>query len=299
MSHGETKKTVVITGASSGIGRACALRMVKAEWSTFATVRKPAEADDLQHQAGPNLTPLIMDVKDHASIVGAVKQVGAQLNNGGLHGLVNVAGIGMTRPIEYVTPDDLREMFDVNVFGQIDVSQSFLPLIRKARGRIVNISSVGAHIAIPFGGLLNATKGALGLLSDAMRLELRPFGVRVCSIEPGSIKTPAVGKTLGDVEAVIGNLPAAGAVQYGDMLRSFTKRAYAREMKGSPPDVVAEAVWHALTSRRPHTRYPVGSDSRLLVMLPRILPDRILDALRLRIFGLPTRFGTTVQSRSK
>jgi NAD(P)-dependent dehydrogenase (short-subunit alcohol dehydrogenase family) len=148
--------------------------------------------------------------------------------------LVNVAGIGITRPVEYIKPDDLQEMFDVNVFGQLAVSQAFLPLLRKARGRIVNISSVGAHIAIPFGGLLNASKSAFGLFSDPLRLELHPFGVRLCIIEPGSIKTPAIDKTLGDVEAVIADLPSEGAEQYGEMLRRFNRRAYAREMKGSP-----------------------------------------------------------------
>lgn len=299
MSYDATKKTVVITGASSGIGHACVLRMVQAGWVVFAAVRKTEDGEKLQKQTGTGLIPLIVDVKDHASIVAAAKQVEAQMNNFGLDGLVNVAGIGMTRPVEYATPDDLQEMFDVNVFGQIAVSQAFLPLIRRARGRIVNISSVGAHIAIPFGGLLNASKGAFGLFSDALRLELHPFGVRVCVIEPGSIKTPSVGKTLGDVDVVIGNLPPGGAVRYGEMLRSFTRRAYTREINGSPPDVVAEAVQHALTARRPRTRYQVGKDAKLLVTLPRILPDRLLDALRLRLFGLPTRFGAIASPRDK
>jgi NAD(P)-dependent dehydrogenase (short-subunit alcohol dehydrogenase family) len=272
---------------------------VQAGWLIFATVRKAEEADKLQKQTRAGLIPLIVDVRDRSSIVAAAKQVEVQMNNRGLDGLVNVAGIGMIRPVEYVTPDDLQEIFDVNVFGQIAVCQAFLPLVREARGRIVNISSVGAHIAIPFGGLLNASKGAFGLFSDALRLELHPFGVRVCVIEPGSIKTPSVGKTLGDVDAVIRSLPPSGAAQYGEMLRSFTRRAYTREMNGSPPDVVAEAVQRALTVRRPRNRYQVGKDAKLLVTLPRILPERLLDALRLRLFGLPARFGANVSSRDK
>src|SRR5262249_36635639 len=154
-----------------------------------------------------------------------------------------------------------------------------LPLIRKTRGRIVNISSVGAHIAIPFGSLLNASKAAFGLLSDALRLEMRPFGIHVSTIEPGAIKTPAVDKTLGHVEKVIENLPARGARQYATMLENFAARAYAREMNGSSPEVVARVVRHALTARRPRIRYAVGKDAKLLVTLPRILSDRILDTV--------------------
>ena len=144
----------------------------------------------------------MMDVEDRSSIITAAQQVAAQVGGSGLDGLVNVAGIGIVGPVEYVTARDLQRIFDVNVFGQIAVTQAFLPLIREKRGRIANISSVGAHIAIPFAGLLNASKSAFGCFSDTLRLELRPFGIRVITIEPGSIATPAVEKTLGDVEGV-------------------------------------------------------------------------------------------------
>jgi NAD(P)-dependent dehydrogenase (short-subunit alcohol dehydrogenase family) len=281
------KKTVVVTGASSGIGRACVSRMIQSGWRVFATVRKAEDGNKLQSEGRSDLTPVIMDVTDRASVIAAAEHVSSQLQGRGLDGLVNVAGIGMVRPVEYVTPSDLQEIFDVNVFGQIAVTQALLSLLRKARGRIVNISSVGAHIAIPFGGLLNASKSAFGSFSDALRLELRPFGVRVCIVEPGAIKTPAVEKTLGNVEAVVGNLPASGAAQYGEMLKRFAGRAYAREMNGSPPDVAAQAVHHALTARRPRTRYRVGKHANLLATLPRILPDWLLDAILLRILGLP------------
>jgi NAD(P)-dependent dehydrogenase (short-subunit alcohol dehydrogenase family) len=291
------KKIVFITGASSGIGRACTLRLVQAGWLVFAGIRKLEDGENLQAEVGTALVPVMMDVKDYPSIIEAAKQVTTHLNGSGLDGLVNVAGKGVTRPVEYIMPDDLQEMFDVNVFGQIAVSQAFLPLLRKARGRIVNITSVGAHVAIPFGGLLNASKSAFGLFSDALRLELHPFGVRVCVIEPGAIKTPAVDKMLGDVEAVIADLPLEGAKQYGEMLREFNRRAYAQSINGSPPDVVARAVQHALTARHPRIRYQVGKGAKLLVTLPRILPDRLLDAIRLRIFGLPSKFGAIASSK--
>ncbi len=293
--HVIEKKTVVITGASSGIGRACVSRMIQSGWRVFATIRKSQDGDGLRLEFGVNLTPVIMDVTDRATVAAAAEQVSSQLQGPGLYGLVNVAGVGMVRPVEYLSAAELKEIFDINVFGQIAVTQAFLPLLRQAHGRIVNISSVGAHIAIPFGSLINATKSAFGMFSDTLRLELHPFGIRVCVVEPGAIKTAAVGKTLGNVEAVVNNLPAAGAAQYGEILKNFARRAYAREMHGSPPEVVAQAVHHALTARRPRARYRVGKHARLLTTLPRILPERHLDALLLRIAGVPARWGALVR----
>ena len=286
------KKVVVITGASSGIGRSSVAHMVQSGWQVFATVRKTPDGDHLRSDFGTSLTPVIMDVTDRASVKAAAEQVACLLQKSGLDGLVNVAGVGRVRPVEYMTQDDLREMFDINVLGQIAVTQEFLPLLRIARGRIVNISSIGAHIAIPFGSLINATKSAFGIFSDTLRLELHPFGIHVSVVEPGAIKTPAVEKTLGDIESVIRSLPAKGAAQYADMLRNFALRAYEREMNGSSPDVVAQAIHHALASQRPRTRYRVGKHATLLATLAAFLPDRLLDAVRFRITGMPSEFGS-------
>ncbi len=281
------RKTVVITGASSGIGWASVARMVRSGWQVFATVRQSADGEKLQSEFGPQVRPAIMDVTQRATIAAAAELVASHLQGRGLDGLVNVAGIGMVRPAEYVTPGDLQEIFEVNFFGQVAVTQALLHLLSKVRGRIVNISSVGAHIPIPFGGLLNASKSAFGMFSDVMRLELRPFGVRVCVIEPGSIATPAVKKTLGNIDAVVANLPPGGRQQYGDMMKHFAARAYEREVNGSPPDVVAQAVQHALTSGRPKIRYVVGKDAKLLKTAATVLPDRLLDSMVSRIAGLP------------
>jgi NAD(P)-dependent dehydrogenase (short-subunit alcohol dehydrogenase family) len=284
--NNRNNRVAVVTGASSGIGRASALLLVNGGFQVFAGVRKPADGHALQDEAGSQLIPVMMEVTDATSIANAAKDVTTQLEGRGIDGLVNVAGIGISGPLEYVTPEDLRRVFQVNVFGQIAVTQAFLPMIRKLLGRIVNISSVGAHIAIPFGGVLGASKSAFGSLSDSLRLELRPFGIRVCVVEPASIRTPAVEKTLGDVEALIRCLPPEGAQRYGDMLRNFTKRAYAREMNGSSPEVVARAVFHALTARQPKIRYVVGKGSRPLSLLPRWLPERLMDSLETELFGL-------------
>jgi NAD(P)-dependent dehydrogenase (short-subunit alcohol dehydrogenase family) len=290
-SPNKNQKCVVITGASSGIGQASVLQMLEAGWRVFATVRKKEDGSRLQSENGEDIIPVIMDVQDRYTISAAAEHVTSLLDGSGLDGLVNVAGIGMARPVEYATSEDLHEIFEINVFGQIAVTQEFLPLIRKARGRIVNITSVGAHIAIPFGGLLNASKGAFSLLSDTLRLELHPFGIHVSDVSPGAIKTPAVEKTLGNIEAIISKLPAAGITQYGDMLRNFARRGYAREMNGSAPDVVAQAVEHALTAEHPKNRYHVGKDSKLIAALGSLLPDWLLDTLRFKQLGLPSRFG--------
>ncbi|HTR67145.1 MAG TPA: SDR family oxidoreductase [Terriglobales bacterium] len=285
------KKSVLITGASSGIGRASVLQMSAAGWQVFATLRKPQEIEKLRAEAIAGVIPVLLDVEDRPSIKTAAEQITAQVAPSGLDGLVNVAGIGMVRPLEYATERDMQKIFDVNVFGQIAVIQAFLPLLRRNRGRIVNISSVGAHIAIPFGGLLNASKSAFGILSDTLRLELHPFGIRVITIEPGSIATPAVEKTLGNVEGVIAELPEQGCAEYGGMLRNLTRIGYQREMNGSPPAEVARAIYEALTKPQPRIRYHVGKDAKLLTFLPRILPDWLLDAMRYRKLGLTSQSG--------
>ena len=284
-------KTVLITGASSGIGRSTVARMVRSGWSVFATVRKEQDGAKLRSDFGASVIPLIMDVTDRPSVIAAAERATAFLGGSGLDGLVNVAGVGKVSPVEYMSHQDLQEIFDINVFGQIDVTRAFLPALRKARGRIVNVTSIGAHIAIPFGSLINASKSAFAILSDTLRLELHPFGIKVSAVEPGAIRTPAVDKTLGDVEAVIRNLPSEGIAQYGSMLRTFAKRAYDREMNGSSPDVVADAIHDALTSDKPCSRYRVGKHATLLGALAALLPDRLLDAVRFRITGMPTEFG--------
>lgn len=285
----DDKKSAVVTGASSGIGWSTVARLTNSGWHVFATVRKPTDSDRLVTAFGSRVTPLLMDVTDRGSIISAAEQVSSQLSSPGLDALVNVAGIGMLGPLEYATSEEMREIFDINVFGQIAVTQAFLPLLRRARGRIVNIGSVGSHIAIPFGSLLNGSKSAFRSMSDSLRMELRSSGVRVVMIEPGAIKTPAVNKTLGDLDGVISHLPPVGAAEYSDMLKKAAGRAYSMESKGSDPDVVAAVVLKALTKASPRTHYPAGKHSRILALLPILVPAALLDVLLLKALGLQTR----------
>lgn len=281
-----SRKSVVITGASSGIGRASVEQMIRAGWHVFATVRKQADQEQLRTVGDGGVTPVLMEVEDGKSISAAATEIESQLDGQGLDGLVNCAGIGMVRPLEYAKLEDIRHIFEINTFGQIAVTQALTHLLRRNRGRIVNVTSVGVNLAIPFGGLLNASKTAFGMLSDTLRLELHPFGVRVIAIEPGAIATPAVEKTLGDIEKVIEDLPAKAQAQYGEILRSVARVAYGMEKSGSSPEVVARVILRALTTDRPRIRYRVGKHAKLLATLPKILPESVMDALRLRMFGL-------------
>jgi NAD(P)-dependent dehydrogenase (short-subunit alcohol dehydrogenase family) len=253
--------------------------MSRAGWRVFATVRKQADADKLRVDFDQNVYPVLMDIENEGSIATAAAEIESQTSGRGLDGLVNVAGIGMVRPIEYASMRDVREIFEINFFGQLATIQAFARLLRENRGRIVNITTVGVNIAIPFGGLLNSSKSAFAKLSDTLRLEMHPFGVRVIAIEPGSISTPAVDKTLGDLDQVIRNLPPEAQAQYGSLIRKMGRRGYEMEKSGSSPDVVAGAVHHALTSSRPRIRYRVGKHAWLLAALPKILPESVMDAL--------------------
>ena len=278
-----SQKSAVITGASSGIGRSSVARMSRAGWQVFAGVRKEADRENLRQNFGSNVYPILIDVESEASITAAAADIERQLSGRGLDGLVNVAGIGMIRPIEFATMQDLRKIFEVNFFGQVAIIQAFSRLLRKQRGRIVNITTVGVNITIPYGGLLNGSKSAFAKVSDTLRLEMIPFGVRVIAIEPGAISSPAVDKTLGDLEKVTLSLPPEAQALYGASMRKMGRRGYAMEKNGSSPDVVAAAVHHALTSSRPRIRYRVGKHAKLLAMLPKILPERVMDAILHRI----------------
>ena len=279
-------RSVVITGASSGIGRATALRLSRNGWRVIGAVRKESDAQTIRWETKGRIDTILLDVTDRESIDRAAGEVGERLSGRGLDGLFNNAGIGTTAPVEYTPLDKVREIFEVNLFGQIAMIQAFLPLIRKAKGRIINNGSVGDHITPPFGGPLASVKAAFASISAALRLELRPQGIEVCLIEPGSINTPAVEKTLGGVEQTIAALPPEGAALYGEAMRRMARTFARNEHAGSPPEAVAAVVERALNDRHPRTRYPAGKDSIKLALLARFLPEKLLDIAILRTFGL-------------
>jgi NAD(P)-dependent dehydrogenase (short-subunit alcohol dehydrogenase family) len=269
---------VVVTGASTGIGEACALLLDRGGFQIFAGIRKQADAEALKRKASARLTPLFIDVTDAASIAAAAEAVLGAVGEAGLAGLVNNAGIAIAAPLEFIPAVELRRQLDVNVVGQIAVTQAFLPLLRNGRGRIVNMGSIGGLLALPFTGPYNASKFALEALTDSLRMELRPWGIEVSIVEPGGIATPIWDKSAAEGDEMARTFPQRAHDLYGSAMDALRRVAAATGKAGSPPEDVAEAVMHALTAKKPKTRYLVGWDARFRAML-RFLPDRIRDGL--------------------
>src|SRR5262245_9855528 len=278
----------LVTGASSGIGRATALLLDRSGFHVFAGVRKSEHGEALRRQASERLTPILLDVTDPRSIDAAARSVADKLGGRALAGLVNNAGIDIAGPLETSSLVEVRSQFEVNVIGLLAVTQAFLPLLRQSRGRIVNIGSVLGRLAIPFMGAYSASKFALEGLTDAFRIELRPWGIHVSLIEPGPVATPLwskphllAGMNEGRVDAAGKLYAAANAAANA----AFTKFG----QTGISPDRVATKVFEALTTPNPKPRYLVGRDAKALSLLAALIPDRIRDTMLIKQFGLPQR----------
>ena len=274
--------SIVVTGASTGIGEACALHLDGRGFRVFAGVRREVDGGALKQKASDRLTPVILDVTDAASIKSAADTVAASIGEAGLSGLVNNAGIAVAGPLEFLPIDELRRQFEVNVIGQIAVTQAFLPLLRKGHGRIINMGSIAGKSALPFTGPYCASKFALEALTDSLRMELLPWNIPVSIIEPAYVTTPIWQKSLREGERVTAMLPPRAHELYGHAIASmgnivFNIRKTALN-NDVPADVVARAVEHALTAKKPRTRYLVGSAALLRVVLG-MLPDRTRDRL--------------------
>jgi NAD(P)-dependent dehydrogenase (short-subunit alcohol dehydrogenase family) len=286
MNKRDLPAAVVITGASTGIGRATALHLDRLGYRVFAGVRREADADSLRRESSERLAPVLLDVTDNGSIEAAAKTVSADVDNRGLAGLVNNAGIGVGSPLEFVPLDELRRQLEVNTIGPIAVTQHFLPLVRQATGRIVFVSSIGGRLSNPIIGPYAASKFALEALADALRVELAPSGIHVSVIEPGAVKTMIFEKTAQYGDVTLARLPEEGTRLYGKMARAVLDFFAKMESSAIPPDRVARVIEHALTAARPRTRYLVGIDARIQALLGWLLPDRMRDALVGRLMGL-------------
>jgi NAD(P)-dependent dehydrogenase (short-subunit alcohol dehydrogenase family) len=273
-----SSQAVLVTGASTGIGRATALYLAARGFRVFASVRKEKDALLL-----PGATPIVLDVTDADSIRGVSDAVSRALGEEPLTGLVNNAGIAVSGPLEFLEMSEIRRQFDVNLFGQVAVTQAFLPLLRRAkRGRIVNMSSISGRITAPLLGPYSMSKFALEAFSDALRRELEPFGLSVSVVEPGVIKTPIWDKGVDSSIERVARMPARALELYGGRMAHLRKRAQEMSQRGAPAEKVAKAVHHALVSARPKTRYLVGFDAKLTAKLAWLLPDRALDRLMRR-----------------
>jgi NAD(P)-dependent dehydrogenase (short-subunit alcohol dehydrogenase family) len=278
---------VLVTGASSGIGKATALILAARGWHVYAGVRKPADGVALAAAAAEELTPLLLDVTDAAQIAAATKIIDEHVGSAGLAALVNNAGIGVFGPLELIGIEQFRRQLDVNVTGQLAVTQAVLPMMRRARGRVVMIGSIGTRFTPPFIGPLAASKSALASLSTALRQELAPFGIRVVLVEPGSIRSEAVGKLEADARHVLSEASPGGRALYQDAFLHLVGFFSALHHKGSPPEAVAKAVERAVTTPRPRARYLAGKNARRMALAAAVLPPVAQDALRRRLSHQP------------
>jgi NAD(P)-dependent dehydrogenase (short-subunit alcohol dehydrogenase family) len=282
-----TEKSVVITGASTGIGAACALHLDQKGFRVFAGVRKQGDADALRAQGSARLTAISLDVTDTVSTSTAASAVAGAVGAAGLAGLVNNAGIVVPGPIEFLPLPDLRRQLEINVVGQVSVTQAFLPLIRAGRGRIVNMGSIAGRMSTPFTGAYSASKFALEALTDALRLELAPWGISVSIIEPGAVATPIWQKAARNAEAMLGAAPPETFLLYAEAIEALRKTAAHAAENAVDPIEVARAVEHALTASRPRTRYVIGREAKIRAAMALFVPDRVRDNLVARAMRLP------------
>jgi NAD(P)-dependent dehydrogenase (short-subunit alcohol dehydrogenase family) len=262
-------KQALVTGASSGIGHACAVRLAEAGWRVLAGVRRPGDAPEGTEE-------VLLDVTDADQIRAAAGRVEE------LDGLVNNAGIALAAPLEFVPPEELRHQLEVNLVGQVAVTQAFLPALRRMRGRIVFMGSIAGRSALPFLGPYAASKHALEAVADSLRLELRPFGIHVSIVEPGTIKTPIWTRSAARADELVASSDGQLGELYGERIAAFRQIAMKRGASGASPVAVAKVVEEALTVERPHTRYLVGRDARLRAGFER-LPDRLRDRIYERV----------------
>lgn len=277
--------SVLITGASSGLGRAAAALMARKGWRAFGSVRR---ADDGDRLRADGVTPVLFDLTDEAAVRAAAGEVGSMVGSAGLTALVNNAAVMAQGPVEYVPLAEVRRQFETNVFGQLAVTQAFLPLIREAKAagrpaRVVFVGSLIAKMSVAFFGPVCASKFALEAFADSLRLELHSAGIDVVKVHPGTIATPAVDKARRDAEAMLAALPPAGKEQYGEAIRRwidvFTREAAA----GTTPEAVAEMVATALTADRPKVLYAGDWNTAAMEAFVGLAPTGLLDWMRRRM----------------
>ncbi len=276
MSAGGDRGAVLITGSSTGIGLACALRLDRAGFRVFAGVRKAEDGEAVRAQASERLEPVLCDVTDSGQIAAAAERL-REATGGRLAGLVNNAGVVVPGPIEGIRIDELRRQLEVNVVGQVAVTQALLSMVRAARGRVLFMSSVGGRGGLPFLSAYNASKAAISSIGDSLRQEMRPFGVEVSIIEPGAIATPFWDKGEAEVPETLAALGDELIELYGERLEQARALSAKTGSRGQPPETVAEAVEHALTAARPKARYLVGLDAKVQGTAMNLLPSRLFD----------------------
>jgi len=277
---------ILITGASSGIGAACARYLDGMGFTVWAGVRRAEDGEALARSTSARLRVLLLDVTDPDSIAAASRTLTEALPEAGLAGLVNNAGISVAGPLELLPLAEVRTQFEVNVIGALAVTQAVLPLLRRARGRIVNISSIAGLAATPFLGAYCGSKFALEAMSDALRLELAPWGIAVTLVEPGAIQSQIWQRATMSATRTLGGVAPESLALYAHPLSRMQDVMAAASARAIPAEAVARVVARALTASSPRARYLVGKDARLRAALKWLLPDRAQDQLLAWFLGL-------------
>ena len=280
---------VLISGASTGIGRACALELANRGVLVFAGVRQLSAGEALRAETKGTIVPVQLDVTDAESIAAAIDTVAHENGARTLAGLVNNAGIAVGGPLEFVPIAAVRAQFEANVLGLLALTQASLPLLRAGRGRIVNISSISGLVATPLLGAYAASKFAVEGLSDTLRRELAAWDIPVSLVEPGKVVTPIWAKSSAAAEAMLDGLPSEASEFYGPAIERSKRRALRAARTGIPAADVATVVVSALTATRPRVRYLVGRDAKIGALLSALLPARALDWYLQRERGVVAR----------
>jgi NAD(P)-dependent dehydrogenase (short-subunit alcohol dehydrogenase family) len=271
------RAAVLVTGASKGIGEACALRLCARGLIVLAGVRKVEDGEALRRKTDSDrLIPLQLDVTVDEQVRSAAVVVEEHCGGRGLAGLVNNAGIAVAGPMEFLPIDEFRRQLEVNVVGQLAVTQALLPALRRGRGRIVFMSSIAGRSAMPFTGAYGASKHAIEAIADSLRVELMDAGIEVSVVEPGMIATPIWETSTREADRIMKDMPPQLSQYYGRPLEGL-RRIANRGVKGAPPELVADAVENALTASRPKPRYVVGKDAKIRLLMERLLPTRLRD----------------------
>ncbi|NQU37882.1 MAG: SDR family NAD(P)-dependent oxidoreductase [Actinobacteria bacterium] len=274
---------VVITGTSSGIGQATMDAALAAGWHVFAGDRTSSGVGRTSRVSAGLLTAVHLDITIADQVAAAAKMVAEHVGDSGLNGLANVAGVGVPGPLETMPIDKLRFSFEVDVLGQVALTQALLPIIRKAQGRIVFVGSIADRISPPYFGALSSSKSAIAAINDTFRQELSPWGIKVILVEPGFISTGADETTGRMIDQVLADFTPEQAQLYGDAFSRATKAGKKTQAAGSPPQGVAATILEALTTKKPKDRYLTGSKSHAAAAMAK-LPRTVQDELARKAF---------------
>jgi NAD(P)-dependent dehydrogenase (short-subunit alcohol dehydrogenase family) len=268
------QQLTVVTGASAGIGASLARELARRGFHVLAGVRRDRDADAIRTE---HVEPVILDITEPTQVAALAARVAADPRR--LHALVNNAGIQVNAPVEALPLERWRHVFEVNLFGHVAVTQALLPALLRNRGRVVNISSIGGKAAMPTYGAYAGAKFALEAVSDALRREVAPLGVRVVVIEPGGVRTELASRGIATANDLAAGMTPEQQERYGGLVQAINTLMATGTASGLSADAAARVIAKAVTARRPRTRYTVGRDAATLVPLTRVLPDRALDCV--------------------